>query len=179
MPNDSATGYDPFAQPPCKETVPLREPGIADPRNVRKNYIQEEDVRTFMGDSAPHDLLGGYAFSSDDIHSAMRFATMAYNELPPHGFAVQVDTMPFSYTFLHGISAQLYGMKVRQLSHELLNYSVGDIQYTDKETRMKAYQAKQNDSMKEFTEMALNEKRRQNLEAGYDVVLSAYSYWNR
>ena len=153
-----------------------------DPSKVRKNIIQEEDVRRFVGDMEAHDLLGGFAFSPDDIRQAMQLAVAEFNELPPSLDGNQifyVDNIPFMNMFLEGIASKLYRAKIHQLSHELLNYQVGSVQYTDKETRMKAYTAMEKDANARFREEALSLKRRMNLENGYDSVLSPYSWWFR
>lgn len=148
----------------------------ANVRDVRKNRIQEEDIRKFVGDDKPHDLLGGYAFSPEDIRLASRMAVDAFNELPPDIDAVTVELIPFSDIFLNAIADKLYTMKMQQLSHELLSYSVGDVQYKDKETRMAAYEKMQKKAEAYWTPRATNLKRRINLEQGYESIPSPYSW---
>lgn len=97
--------------------------------------ITDKDVRTFLMDKPElNPLLGGVRWTPEDIDHAAVNAIDYFNSSPPYtGSSYTVETFPFRYLLLTGITGHLLrGASVNEASNQF-NYAVDGVQVQDKD----------------------------------------------
>jgi hypothetical protein len=101
-----------------------------------EGFITDADVRIYLRDNDPeaNKLIGDLEFSPEEIRTAWTLTVDRWNEWPPNVGIFTVDTFPYRYHLLMGVSANLLTIAASRYRRNNLVYNVpgGSINDQDK-----------------------------------------------
>ena len=146
--------------------------GSSPPTNIM-GYITEREVREEMRDrsASDHILLPDIAFTSEDIHSAMRSTARKFNSIAPYCITADPDHLSdFNNMFFDGIAATLLGRMLLNTSMNDMDYTAGNVQASVSGTFIKNVAPLVATYEKRFIELATQYKTAANLAQAFGQI---------
>lgn len=137
--------------------------------------LTEKDIRMFLLDKPElNPLLRGLKWGSEEIEAAMIMTVSYFNETPPPtGQSYTVETFPFSYAYLIGVSGHLLRSASINDAVNNLNYSLDGVQVNDKD-KAEIFARLGQQYWEEYKQMVVNIKTTQNVAAAYGNMNSEF-----
>lgn len=139
-----------------------------------------QEMRLFIRDTYPEEnlLLDGRAFSDEEIAASMERAIRYYNEVPPRlEELMTTQNFPYRHHLIEGTLGQLYLIAAEDCRKNSLQYQAGGLSVADKEKEAN-YQRAAQYHWQAYQQFVRVKKAQLNMESGWGVILSPYSYRN-